>query len=125
MKKIQTALLMMLVACMGLVVQSCSNDDEIQLKRYYRCEGYVDCVKGYEAKAQAFNNDLNAVMQSLTNQTANDDLVKQKVQTVVDKYNNDVLYGYVDLKAGDTQVSEYMTTIKRYTLTANPQYLAE
>ena len=125
MKKIQTALLMMLVACMGLVVQSCSNDDEIQLKRYYRCEGYVDCVKGYETKAQAFNNDLNAVMQSLTNQTANDDLVKQKVQTVVDKYNNDVLYGYVDLKAGDTQVSEYMTTIKRYTLTANPQYLAE
>ena len=125
MKKIQTVLLTLLVACVGMAVQSCKNDDEIQLKRYYRCEGYIDCVKGYEAKAQAFNNDLNAVMQSLTNQTANDDLVKQKVQTVVDKYNNDVLYGYVDLKAGDTQVSEYMTTIKKYILTANPQYLAQ
>ena len=125
MKKIQTVLLTLLVACVGMAVQSCSNNDLPEDHRYYRCEGYIDYVPGYEAKAQALYNDLDAVMQSLNNKTANDDFVKQKIQTVVDKYNNDVLYGYVDLKAGVTQVSEYMTTIKKYTLTANPKYFAE
>ena len=123
MKKIQTVLLTLLVACVGMAVQSCNND-EPTTQKYYRCEGYLECVKGYETTFQNFSNELNAAVQSITGQTGTDATVINKVQAVVDKYNNDVLYGTVELKGGALNNPENMVTIKKFVMTANPKYFS-
>ena len=125
MKKIQTVLLTLLVACMGMVVQSCSND-EMKVRVYYGYDATgLRVVSGHESTGTAFINDLNNAITSMQDQNVTDAQVIQKVQTVVDKYNNDVISGTLLLKSGALPSTENMSTIKTFLMTLNPQYLAQ
>lgn len=123
MKKIQTVLLTLLVACVGMTVQSCSKDE---IKVYYGCDiNGLSVIKGHESTGTAFVNDLNKAISSLDGETVTDATVINKIQAVVDKYNNGVIFGTLLLKSGALANLDDMSTIKTFIMTANSQYSAQ
>lgn len=126
MKKIQTLMLTLLVVVMGMAVQSCGKDDDTTKTRvYYKYDrlDQLQYVKGQEAIAEAFGKALAGVLEGITNQTVTDEQVIQRVQDVVDEYDNGVVMGKFDLKSSSD--ASNWKTIKTFTLTANPKYISE
>ena len=124
MKKFQTMMLMMLVAFMGMAVQSCGDDDDkVKVEVYYGFDlSKVKIIKGNEDTADAFIKDLNKALESFQGKEVTDELVIQRVQSVVDAYDNDVIFGTVVLKIGNTSNLESMRTLKTFNMTVNPKY---
>ena len=126
MKKIQTLMLTLLVVVMGMAVQSCGKDDDTTKTRvYYKYDrlDQLQYVKGQEAIVKAFDKDLAGVLEGINDQTVTDEQVIQRVQAVVDKYDNGVMMGDFDLKRSSD--ASNWKTIKTFTLTANPKYISE
>ena len=126
MKKIQTLMLTLLVVVMGMAVQSCGKDDDTTKTRVYYKYDRIDqmqYVKGQEAIVKAFDKDLAGVLEGINDQTVTDEQVIQRVQAVVDKYDNGVMMGDFDLKRSSD--ASNWKTIKTFTLTANPKYISE
>ncbi len=127
MKKIQTLMLTLLVVVMGMAVQSCGKDDDNTIKThvYYKYDriDQMQYVKGQEAIVKAFDKDLAGVLEGINDQTVTDEQVIQRVQAVVDKYDNGVMMGDFDLKRSSD--ASNWKTIKTFTLTVNPKYIPE
>ena len=127
MKKIQSMMLMLLVAVMGLCVQSCGDDESTTIKTnvYYKYDRVdkLQYVKGQEAIVKAFDSDLAGVLSGISNQTVTDEQVIQRVQAVVDEYDNGVMMGEFDLKRSSD--ASNWKTIKTFTLTLDPKYIPE
>ena len=126
MKKIQTLMLTLLVVVMGMAVQSCGKDDDTTKTRVYYKYDRIDqmqYVKGQEAIVKAFDKDLAGVLEGINDQTVTDEQVIQRVQAVVDKYDNGVMMGDFDLKRSSD--ASNWKTIKTFTLTVNPKYIPE
>ena len=124
MKKFQTMMLMMLVAFMGMAVQSCGDDDDkVKVEVYYGFDvSKVKIISGYDSTADAFIKDLNKALESFQGKEVTDELVIQRVQSVVDAYDNDVIFGTLVLKIGNTPNLESMRTLKTFNMTVNPKY---
>jgi len=127
MKKIQSMMLMLLVAVMGMCVQSCGDDESTTIKTnvYYKYDRVdkLQYVKGQEAIVKAFDRDLAGVLEGINNQTVTEEQVIQRVQAVVDEYDNGVMMGEFDLKRSSD--ASNWKTIKTFTLTLNPKYIPE
>jgi hypothetical protein len=112
---------------MGMCVQSCGDDDDniIKTNVYYKYDRFdqLQFVKGQEDIVKAFDSELAGVLSGISNQTVTDEQVIQRVQAVVDKYDNGVLLGEFDLKR--SQDAYNWKTIKTFTLTLNPKYIPE
>ena len=124
MKKFQTMMLMMLVAFMGMAVQSCGDDDDkVKVEVYYGFDlSEVKYISGYDSTAEAFIKDLNKALESFQGKEVTDELVIQRVQSVVDAYDNDVIFGTLVLKTGSTPNLDSMRTLKTFNMTVNPKY---
>ena len=124
MKKFQTMMLMMLVAFMGMAVQSCGDDDDkVKVEVYYGFDlSKVKIISGYDSTAEAFIKDLNKALESFQGKEVTDELVIQRVQSVVDAYDNDVIFGTLVLKTGNTPNLDSMRTLKTFNMTVNPKY---
>ena len=127
MKKIQSMMLMLLVAVMGLCVQSCGDDESTTIKtnvyfKYNRVD-QLRYVKGQEATVKAFDKDLAGVLDAINNQTVTEEQVIQRVQAVVNTYDNGVMMGEFDLQTSKN--ASNWKTIKTFTLTLNPKYIPE
>lgn len=119
-------MLTLLVVVMGIAVQSCGKDDDTTKTRvYYKYDrlDQLQYVKGQEAIAEAFGKALAGVLEGITNQTVTDEQVIQRVQDVVDEYDNGVVMGKFDLKSSSD--ASNWKTIKTFTLTVNPKYIPE
>ena len=128
MKKIQSMMLMLLVAVMGMCVQSCGSDDDdniIKTNVYYKYDrvDQLQYVKGQEAIVKAFDSDLAGVLSGISNQTVTEEQVIQRVQAVVNTYDNGVMMGEFDLQTSKN--ASNWKTIKTFTLTLNPKYIPE
>ena len=128
MKKIQSMMLMLLVAVMGMCVQSCGSDDDdniIKTNVYYKYDrvDQLQYVKGQEAIVKAFDSDLAGVLSGISNQTVTEEQVIQRVQAVVNTYDNGVMMGEFDLQT--SKDASNWKTIKTFTLTLNPKYIPE
>ena len=127
MKKIQSMMLMLLVAVMGMCVQSCGDDESTTIKTnvYYKYDRVdkLQYVKGQEAIVKAFDRDLAGVLEGINNQTVTEEQVIQRVQAVVDEYDNGVMMGEFDLKRSSD--ASNWKTIKTFTLTLDPKYIPE
>jgi hypothetical protein len=88
------------------------NKDVLLYKGYYTRVQY-DC----ESKV------LYGVLEGINDQTVTDEQVIQRVQAVVDKYDNGVMMGEFDLKRSSD--ASNWKTIKTFTLTVNPKYIPE
>ena len=127
MKKIQSMMLMLLVAVMGMCVQSCGDDESTTIKtnvyfKYNRVD-QLQYVKGQEAIVKAFDKDLAGVLDAINNQTVTEEQVIQRVQAVVNTYDNGVMMGEFDLQTSKN--ASNWKTIKTFTLTLNPKYIPE
>ena len=125
MKKFQTMMLMMLVAFMGMAVQSCGDDDDkVKVEVYYGFDlSEVKYISGYDSTAEAFIKDLNKALESIQGKEVTDELVIQRVQSVVDAYDNDVIFGTLVLMIGNTPNLDSMRTLKTFNMTVNPKYI--
>jgi hypothetical protein len=129
MKKIKSMMLLLLVAVMGMCVQSCGSDDDdnntIKTHVYYKYDRVdkLQYVKGQEAIVKAFDRDLAGVLEGINNQTVTEEQVIQRVQAVVDEYDNGVMMGEFDLKRSSD--ASIWKTIKTFTLTVDPKYIPE
>ena len=118
---------MLLVAVMGLCVQSCGDDESTTIKtnvyfKYNRVD-QLRYVKGQEATVKAFDKDLAGVLDAINNQTVTEEQVIQRVQAVVNTYDNGVMMGEFDLQTSKN--ASNWKTIKTFTLTLNPKYIPE
>ena len=121
-------MLMLLVAVMGMCVQSCGSDDDdniIKTNVYYKYDrvDQLQYVKGQEAIVKAFDSDLAGVLSGISNQTVTEEQVIQRVQAVVNTYDNGVMMGEFDLQTSKN--ASNWKTIKTFTLTVNPKYIPE
>ena len=127
MKKILMAAVALICMTVTSVVFSSCGDDKDDNKKtvvYYK---YADiesmkCVQSEEglAQAQAFAADLAGVLSSIQSREVTDDDVINLTQRVVDMYNNKMIEGTFKLQTS-RNASDW-STLKRFTLTADPKY---
>ena len=127
MKKILMAAVALICMTMTSVVFSSCGDDKDDNKKtvvYYK---YADiesmqCVQSEEglAQARAFAADLAGVLSSIQSREVTDDDVINLTQRVVDMYNNKMIEGTFKLQTS-RNASDW-STLKRFTLTADPKY---
>ena len=127
MKKFLMAAVALICMTMTSVVFSSCGDDKDDNKKtvvYYK---YADvekmqCVQTEEGLAQAkeFAAELAGVLSSIQSREVTDDDVINLTQRVVDMYNNKMIEGTFKLQTS-RNASDW-STLKRFTLTADPKY---
>ncbi len=127
MKKILMAAVALICMTVTSVVFSSCGDDKDDNKKtvvYYK---YADlesmqCVQSDEGRAQfqEFTVDLAGVLSSIQSREVTDDDVINLTQRVVDMYNNKMIEGTFKLQTS-RNASDW-STLKRFTLTADPKY---
>ena len=110
----------------SVVFTSCGDDKDDNKKTvvYYK---YADvekvlCLQTEEGLAQfkAFDTALVGVLNAISSREVTDDDVIDMTQRVVDTYNNQMLDGTFKLQTS-RNASDW-STLKKFTLTANPKY---
>ena len=127
MKKILMAAVALICMTMtSMVFSSCGDDKDDNKKTviYYK---YADvenmlCVQSEEGLAQfkAFDTALVGVLTAISSREVSDDDVVEMTQRVVDTYNNQMLEGTFRLQK--SRNSSDWSTLKKFTLTADPKY---
>ena len=127
MKNILMAAVALICMTMTSVVFSSCGDDKDDNKKtvvYYK---YADiesmqCVQSEEGLAQfkEFAADLAGVLSSIQSREVTDDDVINLTQRVVDMYNNKMIEGTFKLQTS-RNASDW-STLKKFTLTADPKY---
>jgi hypothetical protein len=127
MKKILMAAIALICMTMTSVVFSSCGDDKDDNKKtvvYYKYADLenIQCVQTEEGLAQAkeFAAELAAVLASIQSREVTDDDVINLTQRVVDMYNNKMIEGTFKLQTS-RNTSDW-STLKRFTLTADPKY---
>jgi hypothetical protein len=127
MKKILMAAVALICMTMTSVVFSSCGDDKDDNKKtvvYYKYADLenIQCVQTEEGLAQAkeFAAELAAVLASIQSREVTDDDVINLTQRVVDMYNNKMIEGTFKLQTS-RNTSDW-STLKRFTLTADPKY---
>ena len=127
MKKILMAAVALICMTMTSVVFSSCGDDKDDNKKtvvYYKYADvesvrYIPTEEG-QAQAKEFVADLAAVLSSIQSREVTDDDVINLTQRVVDMYNNKMIEGTFKLQTS-RNASDW-STLKRFTLTADPKY---
>ena len=127
MKKILMAAVALICMTVTSVVFSSCGDDKDDNKKtvvYYK---YADvetlqCLQTDEGKAQAkaFDTALAGVLTSIQSREVTDDVVIEMTQNVVNSYNYKMIEGKFKLQSS-RNASDW-STLKRFTLTADPKY---
>ena len=126
MKKILMAAVALICMTMTSVLFTSCGDDKSDTKTviYYK---YADvenmlCVQSEEGLAQfkAFDTALVGVLTAISSREVSDDDVVEMTQRVVDTYNNQMLEGTFRLQK--SRNSSEWSTLKKFTLTADPKY---
>ncbi len=127
MKKILMAAVALICMTMTSVVFTSCGDDKDDNKKtvvYYKYADVesVRVVPTEEGQAQAkeFVAALTGVLSSIQSREVTDDDVIDLTQRVVDTYNNQMLDGTFKLQTS-RNTSDW-STLKKFTLTANPKY---
>ena len=126
MKKILMAAVALICMTMTSVVfTSCGDDkDDSKTVVYYKYADVesVRVVPTEEGQAQAkeFVAALTGILSSIQSREVTDDDVIDLTQRVVDTYNNQMLDGTFKLQTS-RNASDW-STLKKFTLTANPKY---
>ena len=109
----------------SVLFTSCGDDkSDTKTVIYYK---YADvenmlCVQSEEGLAQfkAFDTALVGVLTAISSREVSDDDVVEMTQRVVDTYNNQMLEGTFRLQK--SRNSSDWSTLKKFTLTADPKY---
>ena len=101
----------------SVVFTSCSEDKtEVKTEQvFYQLDGNdLEYVTGHEDVVRAFNNELTYVIQSINNTLVNESDLINRLQAIVDTYNNQYIQG--DLYLQRSSDGSNFTTIKTFTM---------
>ncbi len=102
----------------SVVFTSCKSEEKTEIrteKTFYKLDGSdLEFVKGHEDVVEAFNNELTNAMQSINNTVANESDLINRIQAIVNSYNNQYIKGNLKLQRSNDGSS--FTTIKTFTM---------
>ena len=102
----------------SIVFTSCKSEEKTEIvteKVFYQLDGNdLLYVKGHEDVVLAFNNDLTEVMESVNYTYVKENELIDRLQAVVDTYNNQYIKG--NLKLQKSTDATNFTTIRTFTM---------
>lgn len=121
------AVALICIASVSVVMTSCKSEETTTIKTetvYYKYDvENLYIVKGQEATLASFVSELTGVLSSASSSDVTESNLIQRIQAVVDTYNNKYLHGSFDLMKS-TDASNFKS-IKTFTMTAASEYLQE
>ena len=124
-KYFMAAVAFICISLVSIVMTSCSSEETTSIKTetvYYKYDtANLYYVKGQEATLVAFIAEMGEVLSSASSANITESNLIQRIQAVVDTYNNKYLHGTFELMKS-TDGSNF-NSIKTFTMTAAPEYL--
>ena len=117
-KTMMAAVALICMTMTSIVFTSCKSEEKTEIvteKVFYQLDGGdLQYAKGHEDVVLAFNNDLTKVMESVKSTYVKDNELIDRIQAVVDTYNNQYIKG--NLKLQKSTDATNFTTIKTFTM---------
>ena len=124
-KYFMAAVAFICISLSSIVMTSCGSKETTSVKTetvYYKYDtANLYYVKGQEATLAAFIAEMGEVLSSASSANVTESNLIQRIQAVVDTYNNKYLHGTFELMKS-TDGSNF-NSIKTLTMTAAPEYL--
>ena len=124
-KYFMAAVAFICISLSSIVMTSCGSEETTSVKTetvYYKYDtANLYYVKGQEATLVAFIAEMGEVLSSASSANITESNLIQRIQAVVDTYNNKYLHGTFELMKS-TDGSNF-NSIKTFTMTAAPEYL--
>lgn len=124
-KYFMAAVAFICISLVSIVMTSCSSEETTSVKTetvYYKYDtASLYYVKGQEATLAAFITEMGEVLSSVSSADVTESNLIQRIQAIVDTYNNKYLHGTLKLMKS-TDGSNF-NSIKTFTMTAAPEYL--
>lgn len=124
-KYFMAAVAFICISLSSIVMTSCGSEETTSIKTetvYYKYDtANLYYVKGQEATLVAFIAEMGEVLSSASSANVTESNLIQRIQAVVDTYNNKYLHGTFELMKS-TDGSNF-NSIKTFTMTAAPEYL--
>ena len=101
----------------SFVFTSCKDDEKTEIKLeqvQYKLIDNLQYIVGHEDFVKAFTNELTSVIQSINNTIVNESDLINRLQAIVDTYNNQYIQG--DLYLQRSSDGSNFTTIKTFTM---------
>ena len=118
-KYLMAAVALICMVMTSVVFTSCKEEEKKEIKTeqvYYKLNGdELQYVTGHEDVVKSFNNDLTSVMSSVNYTLVNESDLINRIQAVVNSYNNGFIKGNLYLQKS-TDATNF-TTIKTFTMT--------
>ena len=117
-KAMMVAVALICMTMTSIVFTSCKSEEKTgnaTEQVFYKLDGDdLQYVKGHEDVVLAFNNDLTEVMQSVNYTYVKENELIDRLQAVVDTYNNQYIKG--NLKLLKSTDATNFTTIRTFTM---------
>ena len=117
-KSMMAAVALICMTMTSIVFSSCKSEEKTEIKTeqvFYKLDGGdLQYVKGHEDVVLAFNNDLTEVMESANYTYVKENELIDRIQAVVNSYNNQYIKG--NLKLQKSTDATNFTTIKTFTM---------
>lgn len=124
-KYFMAAVAFICISLVSIVMTSCGSEETTTVKTetvYYKYDtANLYYVKGQEATLAAFMTEMGEVLSSVSSANVTESNLIQRIQAIVDTYNNKYLHGTLKLMKS-TDGSNF-NSIKTFTMTAAPEYL--
>ena len=116
-KYLMAAVALICMTMTSVVFTSCKDDEKTETKLeqvQYKLSDNLQYIVGHEDFVKAFTNELTSVIQSINNTIVNENDLINRLQAIVDTYNNQYLQGNLYLQRSSD--GSNFTTIKTFTM---------
>ena len=116
-KYLMAAVALICMTMTSFVFTSCKDDEKTETKLeqvQYKLSDNLQYIVGHEDFVKAFTNELTSVIQSINNTIVNENDLINRLQAIVDTYNNQYIQG--DLYLQRSSDGSNFTTIKTFTM---------
>ncbi len=116
-KNLMAAVALICLTMTSVVFTSCKDDEKTEIKLeqvQYKLIDNLQYIVGHEDFVKAFTNELTSVIQSINNTIVNESDLINRLQAIVDTYNNQYIQG--DLYLQRSSDGSNFTTIKTFTM---------
>ena len=116
-KYLMAAVALICMTMTSFVFTSCKDDEKTETKLeqvQYKLIDNLQYIVGHEDFVKAFTNELTSVIQSINNTIVNESDLINRLQAIVDTYNNQYIQG--DLYLQRSSDGSNFTTIKTFTM---------
>ena len=116
-KYLMAAVALICMTMTSFVFTSCKDDEKTEIKLeqvQYKLIDNLQYIVGHEDFVKAFTNELTSVIQSINNTIVNESDLINRLQAIVDTYNNQYIQG--DLYLQRSSDGSNFTTIKTFTM---------